>query len=174
LVSSRRELGGGVSWLADGQWQVVLCCAIWGIVVGGGGAALTALGPWYYQLRKPSWQPPDWLFGPAWTLILTLAAIAAGIAWNRAGGKITGARIIWLFVINGALNMVWSLLFFRLRHPDWSLIEVVALWLSIAALIVGLAPASALASWLVVPYLAWVSFAAVLNWKIVQLNPRTR
>jgi len=162
-----------MSWLADGEWRVVLCCAAWGIAVGGIGAAMTALGPWYYRLRKPSWQPPDWLFGPAWTLILTLAAVAAGIAWNRGGDHISGARIVWLFGINGVLNMGWSLLFFRLRHPDWALIEVVPLWLSIAALIIGLAPASALASWLVAPYLAWVSFAAVLNWKIVQLNPRT-
>jgi tryptophan-rich sensory protein len=161
-----------VAWLADGEWKVVLGAAAWGIVVGGLGAALTGLGPWYYNLRKPSWQPPDWLFGPAWTLILTLAAVAGGIAWNRAGGHVSGAVLIALFVVNGTLNMGWSLLFFRLRHPDWALIEVVPLWLSIAAMIVGLAPASALASWLVVPYLLWVSFAAVLNWKIVQLNPR--
>jgi tryptophan-rich sensory protein len=152
----------------------VLGAAAWGIVVGGLGAALTGLGPWYYNLRKPSWQPPDWLFGPAWTLILTLAAVAGGIAWNRAGGHVSGAVLIALFVVNGTLNMGWSLLFFRLRHPDWALIEVVPLWLSIAAMIVGLAPASALASWLVVPYLLWVSFAAVLNWKIVQLNPRAQ
>ncbi len=161
-----------MAWLADGEWKVVLGAAAWGIVVGGLGAALTGLGPWYYNLRKPSWQPPDWLFGPAWTLILTLAAVAGGIAWNRAGGHVSGAVLIALFVVNGTLNMGWSLLFFRLRHPDWALIEVVPLWLSIAAMIVGLAPASALASWLVVPYLLWVSFAAVLNWKIVQLNPR--
>jgi tryptophan-rich sensory protein len=163
-----------VAWLADGEWKVVLGAAAWGIVVGGLGAALTGLGPWYYNLRKPSWQPPDWLFGPAWTLILTLAAVAGGIAWNRAGGHVSGAVLIALFVVNGTLNMGWSLLFFRLRHPDWALIEVVPLWLSIAAMIVGLAPASALASWLVVPYLLWVSFAAVLNWKIVQLNPRAQ
>ena len=75
-----------------------------------------------------------------------------------------------LFSANGVLNAAWSGLFFTLRRPDWALAEVVPLWLSIAAMIGGVAPLSALAGWLLAPYLAWVSFAAVLNRTIVRLN----
>ena len=142
----------------------------WGVAVGGLGAALTKLGPWYYGLRKPRWQPPDWLFGPAWTLILGFASWAAILGWNGAADPALRQRIALLFVANGLLNMGWSLLFFTLQRPDWALLEVAALWLSLVALIVGLAPASALASWLIVPYLLWVSFASVLNLAIVRRN----
>lgn len=92
------------------------------------------------------------------------------LAWDAAPDAAGRAEIIALFVINGALNMAWSLLFFKMRRPDWALIEVVLLWLSIAALMVGLAPMSVRAGWLLLPYLLWVSFASVLNRKIVQLN----
>ncbi len=148
-----------------------MIAAAWGVAVGGGGAALTRLDAWYYALRKPSWQPPDWAFGPAWTLILALASAAAVFAWRGTGDGEQHRLIIVLFAINGALNLGWSLLFFWLRRPDLGLIEVVPLWLSILALVIGLAPSSRLASWLVVPYLVWVTFAAVLNLAIVRLNP---
>ena len=134
------------------------------------GALITRLGDWYYHLAKPSWQPPDWLFGPAWTLIFALSAIAGLTYWRVERGKAARIRIIAAFALNGLLNTFWSLLFFRLERPDWALIEVGFLWLSIALLIILLARASALAALLLLPYLAWVSFAAVLNWKIVQLN----
>jgi tryptophan-rich sensory protein len=80
--------------------------------------------------------------------------------------------IIVLFAINYALNIAWSALFFRLERPDWALIEVIFLWLSIVALMIGLMPISATAGLLIIPYLAWVSFAAYLNLTIVRLNPR--
>jgi translocator protein len=148
----------------------IAVCALWGIAVAGIGALLTNLTPWYHTLRKPSWQPPDWLFGPAWSVILALASASAYLAWRSAGTEAQRDLVVALFLVNGALNIAWSPLFFRWRRPDWALIEVPFLWLSILAPIVLLAPISASASLLLLPYLLWVSFATVLNIAIVRLN----
>jgi benzodiazapine receptor len=148
----------------------VIVAAVTVIVVLGVGGALTTVGPWYRALRKPSWNPPDWAFGPAWTVILGLAAWAGVLAWDDAADTASRARIIVLFGVNIVLHMLWSPLFFNFRRPDWALIEVPFLWLSIAALTVGLAPLSSLACWLLLPYLLWVSFAAFLNFTIVRMN----
>jgi tryptophan-rich sensory protein len=148
----------------------IAAAALWGVLVAGLGAWLTVLSPWYYALKKPTWQPPDWLFGPAWTVILALASLAAFLAWRNAPDRGSRILIIGLFVANGVLNIAWSPLFFTLRRPDWALAEVPFLWLSILAPIVLLAPFGRTASWLLVPYLLWVSFAAVLNLTIVRLN----
>lgn len=142
------------------------------VAVLGVGGVLTAVGfgPWYERLRKPSWQPPGFLFAPAWNTIGVLTATSAVLAWDSARNDAERTRVVGLFGANGALNALWSGLFFTLHRPDWALAEVVPLWGSIVALIAGLAPISRRASWLLAPYLAWVSFAAVLNRKIVQLN----
>ena len=143
---------------------------LWGLVVGGLGAWLTDLTPWYHALKKPSWQPPDWLFGPAWTLILALASLSAYLAWRNAQDRGSRLMVVGLFCANGVLNLLWSPLFFKWRRPDWALVEVPFLWLSILAPVVLLARISTTASLLMVPYLLWVSFAAVLNLTIVRLN----
>lgn len=140
------------------------------VVLAIAGARLTDIGPWYFALRKPSWQPPDWLFGPAWTLIFALTAAAAAIAWNRAETAETRRMLEVAFVANALLNVAWSWLFFTLRRPDWALIEVAAFWVSIVVLIGLASRVSTPAALLLVPYLAWVSFASVLNWTIVRLN----
>ena len=151
--------------------EIVSRRASGGIVVAGAGAFLTELSPWYRALRKPSWQPPDWLFGPAWTVILALASVSAypGLAATRRTAT-AGCWSMALFVANGVLNLLWSPLFFKLRRPDWALWEVPLLWLSILVPIVLLAPISRTASLLLLPYLLWVSFAAFLNLTIVRLN----
>ena len=148
----------------------IIVAAAWGIVVAGFGAFLTELSPWYRALRKPTWQPPDWLFGPAWTLILGLASVSALLAWRAAPDRASRILVVALFVLNGLANLGWSPLFFKLRRPDWALWEVPLLWLSILLPIVLLAPISRTASLLLLPYLAWVSFAAFLNLTIVRLN----
>jgi tryptophan-rich sensory protein len=148
---------------------VVVAGLITAFVLGVGGA-MTTIGPWYRDLRKPTWTPPNWLFGPAWTLILGLAAWSGVLAWTHATGHAAHLRIILLFSVNIVLHMAWSPLFFNRRRPDWALIEVPFLWLSILALILGLAEYSSMASWLLLPYLLWVSFAAILNFSIVRLN----
>jgi translocator protein len=139
------------------------------VVMGALGGLATEIGPWYASLLKPSWQPADWLFGPVWTTIYILIGIAAVRAWRRADAPAKN-QLLWLWIINGLLNVVWSVLFFTMKRPDWALLEVVALWLSIAALIVVLARIDRLAAALLLPYLAWVSFAAYLNLTIAQLN----
>ncbi|MGD0107099.1 MAG: TspO/MBR family protein [Rhodopila sp.] len=148
----------------------IVIAVVWGIVVAGAGAFLTDLTPWYRALRRPSWQPPDWLFGPAWTLILGLASYSLYLGLRDAQDRDGRLLVTGLFVLNGVLNVLWSPLFFRLRRPDWALAEVPLLWLSILAPMVLLAPVSRPASLLLVPYLAWVSFATVLNITIVRLN----
>jgi translocator protein len=134
------------------------------------GGALTWIGPWYRNLRKPWFQPPDWAFGPAWTLILALAAWSAVVAWRGAENDAEQGKVILLFAVNGVFFLLWTPLFFVVKRPDWALVEVVFLWASVLALVVGLWPIEPLASLLVVPYLAWVTFASVLNRAIVRLN----
>lgn len=144
---------------------------LWGATVAGAGAAATAIGPWYAALRKPSWKPPDWLFGPAWTTIFILAAWAAVLAAGSLDATRTDrVLLVVVYLVNGALNFLWSLLFFRLRRPDLALLETAALWLSIVAMLAVVAPLSGRGALMLVPYLLWVSFAAVLNRAIVQLN----
>lgn len=140
-------------------------CAAFVLVAGG---VLTEISPWYVNLRKPSWQPPGWAFAPAWTLIAVATAASAVLAWNAAPGA--RAMVAGLFALNSVLNIAWSLFFFKLRRPDWALADIVPLWLSIVALLAAFAPYSAAASWLLLPYLLWVSFAAGLNLVIVWLN----
>lgn len=135
------------------------------------GFLATDLEGWYEQLVKPAWQPPDWLFGPVWTLIYALAAMAGVLAWRAASDDAARTRILTLFAVNGFLNVLWSLLFFRLQRPDWALAEVALLWLSIVVLIVVLRSYSRTTTWMLLPYLAWVSFAAVLNAAVLRLNP---
>jgi tryptophan-rich sensory protein len=151
-------------------WKPVVCAAGAALAVGLLGALVTDLSPWYYNLRKPAWQPPDWLFGPAWTLIFALAAAAGVEAWRKASDGRMRAWVIGLFSFNIILNLGWSWLFFRLQRPDWALVEVVFLWASIAALIRALWPYARRASLLLVPYLLWVTFASALNFAVVQLN----
>jgi tryptophan-rich sensory protein len=138
------------------------------------GGLMTPRDNWYASLKKPAWQPPGWAFGPAWTIILGLAGWSGVIAWRAAAGPAEHRTILILFAVNGLCHFLWSPLFFKLRRPDWALIEVPFLWGAILALIIGLWPISEGAALLNLPYLAWVSFAAVLNLTIVRLNPRRR
>lgn len=152
------------------DWTIVIIAAGWAIILGGVGGVLTEIGPWYRALKKPSWQPPDWLFGPAWTVILGLSGWSFYLAWQGAPATSDKAIVGALFAINFAFHFAWSPLFFKIKRPDWALIENVGLWLSVLSLCAVLPIYSALAGWLNLPYIAWVSFAFLLNWKIVQLN----
>lgn len=151
-------------------WKPVLIAAAAAIFVGFLGGMLTDIGPWYQNLRKPSWQPPDWLFGPAWTTIFALAVVSAVSAWRNAQNTRQREWIIGLFAINGLFNVLWSTLFFALKRPDWALIEVGCLWLAILLPMIVFWRTSKTASVCLVPYLLWVSFAAYLNLTVVRLN----
>ena len=152
------------------DWRTAAIAAAVTIAVAVTGGLLTDIGPWYLSLRMPAWKPPDWLFGPAWTLIYTLTAIAVVRAWQAAAAPAPRAQLLAAVTLNAVLNVGWSGLFFALRRPDWALVEVVFLWLSIVLLMLAvkrLRPRTAL---LLLPYLLWVAFAALLNLAVVRLN----
>jgi tryptophan-rich sensory protein len=134
------------------------------------GATVTDLGPWYQALAKPSWNPPDVVFPMGWTLMYALITVSAITAWRAAPTSAAAEWVIALFALNGFLNITWSILFFRFQRPDWAFVEVVLLWLSILAMIIYCGRFSRGAALLLVPYLGWVSFAAALNWAVVDLN----
>jgi tryptophan-rich sensory protein len=148
----------------------VLIAAAAALVVAVLGGTITDLGSWYESLRKPDWQPPGPAFGIIWTTIYSLTAMAAVLAWRRAPAGQAREWLVGLFAFNGFLNILWSLLFFRFQRPDWALVEVVLLWLSIVALIVFTVRHSRLSGVLLTPYLVWVSIATMLNLEIVRLN----
>lgn len=151
-------------------WLPVLGGAAAAILVAVLGGSMTDLGPWYQALKKPPLQPAGWLFGPAWTLIFALAAASGIVAWRKATTDAQREWLIGLFAINGTLNVLWSMLFFRFQRPDWALIESAFLWLSVLVLMIVFWRYAKTASWLLLPYLAWVTFATYLNWEIVRLN----
>ncbi|MFN4024791.1 MAG: TspO/MBR family protein [Hyphomonas sp.] len=134
------------------------------------GGAMTRTDAWYRGLEKSSLNPPDWAFAPAWTIIYALAVASATLGWRDTRTSAERAWLISLFFVNAVLNIAWSAIFFTLRRPDWALAEVATLWVSVACLILFFSRFSVRAAALLVPYLAWVSFAAWLNFKVVTLN----
>lgn len=123
-------------------------------------------GEWYERLRKPWWRPPNWLFGPAWAVLFCMIAVAGWLVWRQVGFGVELA----VYAVQLVLNFAWSWLFFGRRRPDLALFDLMALWISISLCIALFAPVSATAAWLFVPYLAWVTFAGLLNAKMWQLN----
>lgn len=129
-------------------------------------ATTSSVGTWYAALERPSWAPPNWLFAPVWTALYAMMAVAAWRVWVRAGW----GHEMGLFGAQLTLNLAWSMLFFGGRSPIAGLVDIVALWLLIAATLQAFWRRSVLAGWLMVPYLVWVSFAASLNYAIWRLN----
>jgi tryptophan-rich sensory protein len=124
----------------------------------------------YVELAKPAWSPPGWIFGPIWTVLYTLMGIAAWLVWRKCSfHKEPGP--LSLFAIQLTANGLWSWLFFAWRSGAWSTIEIAILWLLIVATIISFARIDRLAAGLMVPYLAWVSFAAALCYRIGSMNP---
>ncbi|WP_284946454.1 TspO/MBR family protein [Acidisoma cladoniae] len=148
----------------------IIIAAVATICVLGAGGALTEIGPWYHSLRSPPWRPPNWAFGPVWSTIGVLTCASAVIIWRASATDEEKVVVIGLFAVNAGFNILWSLFFFKLRRPDWALIEVAFLWMSILALMLDFYPRSPLAAVLLVPYIVWVSIAALLNRAMVRLN----
>lgn len=129
----------------------------------------SSVSTWYAELRKPSFNPPNWIFAPVWSALYFLMATSGWLVWRKAGWS--GARFaLTLFAGQLTLNVAWSGLFFALRRPGMALIEIVFLLGAIVATAVTFRPVSGLAFWLMVPYALWVAFAALLNFKIWRLN----
>jgi tryptophan-rich sensory protein len=129
-------------------------------------------GRWYASLQRPSWRPPDALFGPVWLVLYVMIATSGWLVWRDAG--LAGAALpLAVYTLQLVLNGLWSWLSFGLRRLDLAFFEMGALWLSILATILAFQPISATAAWLLVPYLAWVSFALFLNFTLWRMNPET-
>jgi tryptophan-rich sensory protein len=139
--------------------------------VAGMGSWLTSgeITGWYRSLARPSIAPPNWVFGPVWTLLYALMAIAAWLVWTSVPTPLRNVGV-WLFLVQLGMNLGWSLIFFRMHAIGAALAEVLVLWaaIGVATLVFGrIAP---MAAWLMAPYWAWVSFAAILNAAFYRLN----
>lgn len=124
-------------------------------------------GAWYAALSKPAWNPPAWIFGPVWTLLYLMMAIAAWLVWKHDGWR----RPLWSYVVQLLLNAAWTPIFFGAHQLGWALLEIVVLWIAILLTLLNFRGVSRTAAWLFVPYLAWVTFAAFLNFTLWRLNP---
>jgi translocator protein len=153
------------SWLSLVPF-VAVCFAAGGV---GSVATSRSLGDWYLQLKKPEWNPPNWVFAPVWTVLYVLMALSAWMVWRQEGW--TGARApLALFFIQLAANCAWSLIFFAMHAIGSAFVEICFLLTMIFATTVAFYSISFLAAWLLIPYIAWVSFASYLNFRIWQMN----
>ena len=134
----------------------------------GGLATYASLTGWYDSLHKPDWTPPQRIFGPIWTVLYAMMAVAAWLVWDRLHGGAFPA--LKLFGYQLGLNVLWSILFFSLRSPDAAATEIIVLWLVIGATTFSFLRIHRLAGYLLVPYWIWVTFAAALNFSIAQSN----
>jgi benzodiazapine receptor len=127
-------------------------------------------GPWFETLAKPAWNPPNWVFAPVWTVLYSTIGVSGWLVWKKAG--FSAARLpFFVYGIQLVLNAAWSWLFFGLHRPDLAFLEIVVLWAAILATIVLFWRIRVAAGAILLPYLAWVSFAAILNWTLRQMNP---
>ncbi|MBS1717361.1 MAG: tryptophan-rich sensory protein [Armatimonadetes bacterium] len=133
----------------------------------GGIATSKVIPTWYAGLKKPAWNPPSWVFGPVWTVLYIMMAVAAWLVWERSG--LTGLAPVFYFVQLG-LNVLWSFIFFGMRKPGPAFAELVVFWLAILATMVAFWQIDPIAGLLLAPYLLWVGFAGVLNFTIWRLN----
>lgn len=163
-ASVRKKLPHG-GWISLASF--VAACLLAGAV--GGIVTASSVDSWYPGLNKPSWNPPNSVFGPVWTMLYILMALSAWIVWRRRETDDIRTAMV-LFCTQLALNAAWSLVFFGLRQPGFAAFEIVLLWLSIAATIRAFGRISKTAAWLLAPYLGWVTFAAALNFSIWRLN----
>ena len=146
----------------------IIICQLAGFI----GSIFTAasIPTWYAALQKPFFNPPAWVFAPVWITLFVLMGISLYLVWNK-GIKTKGVKIaLILFGFQLALNVLWSIIFFGLKSPLYAFIEIVMLWIIILFTILKFYSISKTASYLLIPYILWVSFAAVLNFSIFILN----
>jgi benzodiazapine receptor len=160
LQSKKRQTLGLITWL-------LVCFAASAV----GALATLQAQSFYSQLAQPAWAPPPWLFGPVWGALYAMMAIAAWLVW-RTGGFRANRIALSLFLVQLALNSLWSWLFFTWLLGALAFADIVFLWGLIAATIVSFWRVRPLAGALLIPYLLWVTFAAALNFSVWQLNPQ--
>ena len=158
-MSHAKQIPGLIGWLV----LSFVAAAI-------GAIASVQAATFYQQLAQPSWAPPSTVFGPVWSMLYALMGIAAWLVW-REGGWRRQRGVLALFVVQLALNALWSWLFFAWHHGALAFIDIVLLWLLIVATVIGFWRVRPLAGALLLPYLCWVSFASALNFAVWRLNP---
>ncbi len=146
----------------------ILICQLAGVV--GSIFTISAIPEWYATLVKPGFAPPNWLFGPVWITLYTLMGISLYLVWQKGFKKREDKNALYVFVAQLFLNATWSIVFFGMREIFYGLINIIALWVAIAATIISFYKISRKAAWLLVPYILWVSIAAVLNFYIWWFN----
>lgn len=130
-----------------------------------------SVSTWFSTLNRPSFAPPNWLFFPVWTILFLLMGISAFLVWRRGMGESPVRIALALFGIQLALNVLWSVLFFGLKSPPAAFVEIIVLWVAILSTILSFARVSMTAAMLLLPYILWVNFAAILNFYFWRLNP---
>jgi translocator protein len=162
----------------DLRWLILFLGASFGTAALGGSITARAIPTWYRGLRKPAWNPPDQLFGPVWTLLYAQMAVAAWLVHRRGrdarAREATARRTLWLWWLQLGLNLGWSISFFGLRRPDWALIVIGLLEVTVLATAVTASRVSRVAGLLLAPYVLWTGFALLLNERIWELNRAPR
>ncbi len=149
--------------------SVVVTCLVIGYF--SGIVTQSAITDWYPTLIKPSFNPPNWIFAPVWSMLYVMMGVAAGLVWDRMdSNKEVVKKALIIFAIQLALNALWSYLFFGLHNPMLAGLEIIILWLVIYETYLHFSKINKIAAYLLIPYLAWVSFAMVLNGSIWWLN----
>jgi tryptophan-rich sensory protein len=146
----------------------IVLCELVGLL--GTPFTLSAIPSWYVTLNKPFFAPPNWLFGPVWTLLYFLMGVSFFLIWNQGWQKATVRKASYFFLAQLALNFIWTPVFFGLRAPLLGLVVILSLWLMIILTMRKFYPLSRPATYLLIPYIFWVSFATLLNGAIVVLN----
>jgi benzodiazapine receptor len=146
----------------------VFICLLAGF--GGSIATMPSIPTWYAGLQKPAFNPPNWIFAPVWTALFVMMGIAAYLVWDKGPEKKSVRVSLAVFGFQLFLNMLWSFLFFYIHSPLLAFFEIILLWLAILLTIIYFYRISRPASYLLVPYILWVSFASVLNLSIFLLN----
>jgi tryptophan-rich sensory protein len=152
-------------------WKLVICiiiCQLTGII--SGWLTTTQNNSWYESIVKPSWNPPGYIFGPVWTILYFLMAISLWLVWKSTAKETPKLQALLIFALQLFLNFWWTLLFFKFHSPISAFIEIMVMIALILSTIVRFSKISKLAAWLLVPYISWVCFAALLNYNLWKLN----
>ncbi len=146
----------------------IVICQLAGVI--GSIFTVQSIPSWYATLVKPSFAPPNWLFGPVWLTLYMLMGISLYLVWGKGFEKKENKTALYIFATQLALNALWSVVFFGLKSTLYGLVIIIVLWVAIAATIISFYKISKKAAWLLVPYIAWVSIAMILNFYIWNIN----
>ena len=142
------------------------------MIIGGISGSFTSasINTWYVTLNKPWFNPPNWIFGPVWTLLYLMMGIAFYMIWKSEAVNAVKQTAVILFAAQLLVNFLWSLIFFYLKQPGWAMLDIILMWILIVATIFSFGKISSTAAWLMLPYICWVSFAMILNFYLWKLN----